>query len=101
LWRIGLPVDCGGFISHQKSSFSARRGRRGIRSGVTGTVSITRRPRVTPTRTFEPIENQLRMANFSDVLSKDDAAAIKAFIVHDTLTRRAKGEGGGRSVAIH
>jgi len=42
------------------------------------------------------------MANFSDVLSRSDAAAIKAFIIDDELKRRVLGEpAAARPVPVH
>lgn len=39
------------------------------------------------------------MADFSNVLSPKDAAAIKAFIVDDTLSRRSRGDGPSATIA--
>jgi quinohemoprotein ethanol dehydrogenase len=43
------------------------------------------------------------MANFSDVLSRSDAGALKAFIIDDEVKRRALGElpAPGSAVAAH
>jgi quinohemoprotein ethanol dehydrogenase len=41
------------------------------------------------------------MANFSDVLSKSDVAAIKAFIVDDTRAGHAKEEGAASRRVVH
>lgn len=37
------------------------------------------------------------MGNYSDVLSAEDIAALKAFIVNDTVTKRLEGENAGAS----
>jgi mono/diheme cytochrome c family protein len=40
------------------------------------------------------------MASFSDVLSEQDVAAIKAFIVNDEIARRAKPAAGSQWPAL-